>query len=86
MSGFGSFRAVLRMHGSNNSKTSHESCSAITFRTRTLRVVIIATCAHSSIGMLFASTVFHCSALSVELPQNRGLGLLVMQRCLSVVM
>ena len=43
------FRAVLRMHGSNNSKTSHESCSATTFRMRALRVVIIVTCARSSI-------------------------------------
>ena len=29
----------------------------------------------TAFGLLFASTVFHCSALSVELSQNRGLGL-----------
>ena len=44
-----SFRAVLRMHGSNNSKTTHESCSSITFRMRAWRVVITVTCARYSI-------------------------------------
>ena len=39
-------------------------CSAIMLRMRAWRVVIIVTCARSR--MLFASTVFHCSALSVE--------------------